>query len=32
TSPRGEYAPPPAKPYTGILTPFGLIKEDGRRI
>jgi allantoin racemase len=23
TSPRGEYAPPPPKPYTGILAPFG---------
>ncbi|WP_238441132.1 aspartate/glutamate racemase family protein [Frankia sp. AgW1.1] len=24
TSARGEYAPPPPKPYTGILRPFGL--------
>jgi allantoin racemase len=24
TSPRGEYAPPLAKPYTGMLTPFAL--------
>jgi allantoin racemase len=24
TSPRGEYAPPPAKPYTGMLAPFGI--------
>ena len=27
TSARGEYAPPPPKPFTGILAPFGLASD-----